>query len=270
MFDSIRATASARVAAFEYLDDGDFSVTEWVRNTDKAGEGGKSRPWVWLSYSPSEYETFKNVYTLMVDMLQQEVLRLKPSRERRLHVILDEITSIGKMGYIVDFAKLARKYGCCLHIGFQSVSLIEHLYGRPQTIGILSNINNQLMLRVADGESGKFLSEMAGKVEVLESSSTRGESSSASNVGYDNASFSEGSSSSTTTSRKEKDAILASVFMHLQNLTGFARSAGNKLQRADGLEVDIKFVHIAVMDFGQDVHDQLIPADIMTIPWRAA
>jgi type IV secretory pathway TraG/TraD family ATPase VirD4 len=136
-----------------------FSLRSWASDE---GAG-----WLWIPYRASTAQATQPLRRAWVDILSRAVLDLRPSRDRRLWLVLDEIASVGFLPALPELAERARKYGLRIMMGMQSVAQLRDLYGREQAQSVMSCAGTWLVLRVGDHETAKALEDRLGQQEVV-------------------------------------------------------------------------------------------------------
>lgn len=198
-----------------YLKDGDFSMTDYVKQFEKEGQ---CKSWLFLSYTDASYSAIAPLFSILVSCGIQSGLELSESRTRRFYYVLDEFSSLEKIDAIADALTKLRKRGGVVVAGIQSTAQLEEKNGEVGAQILLSCFGNVLMLRVADDKTAEKLSAMIGDVEQWETSTNRGQSTNAD----DGLTISEGVSRQKVIKR----AVLPSQFMTLPDLQGYVRIAG--------------------------------------------
>jgi type IV secretory pathway TraG/TraD family ATPase VirD4 len=136
-----------------------FSLSGWTQD--------ESAGWLWIPYRASTAQATQPLRRAWVDILSRAVMDLPPSRDRRLWLTLDEISSVGFLPMLPELAARARKYGLRIMMGMQSVAQLRHLYGREQAQSVMSCAGTWLVLRVGDAETAEALEKRIGQQEVV-------------------------------------------------------------------------------------------------------
>lgn len=205
---------------FQYLQEGDFSITDWIKN-----ESGKG--WLFASYTDASYAAIKSLFSIVVSSAIQSGLELSESSTRRFYFVLDEFSSLDKIDAVDDALTKLRKRGGIVIAGIQSTAQLVTGYGKEGAQTLLSCFGNVLALRVADDDTANKCSGLMGKVERLRETQTTSSSEGGSGI---NASSS--TSQGTSTTLVLEDAIHMGKFYALEDLTGYARMAGHSKKTA--------------------------------------
>ncbi len=221
MFASVRAIVSSHMMPFSRLDPDagrdSFSIRQWVNQRDTTGKG-----WLFWNYTTSQMYPLRPLIAAQVDIFCEALMTLSPDDKRRGWLVLDEFSSLGKVGNIENFVTNARKHGGCSILGMQSVAQNNHLYGEMPARSILSSIGSSLILRTADAQTADYLSQQIGDHQIR-----RWVGSESSNSSHSHA----GGSSGTSSSKSEQIAIervyLPSQLMKMPDLHAILNLAGD-------------------------------------------
>ncbi len=160
---SVKMTTVNALNVFRYLpDDGNapFSIRRWVE-TDTPS-------WLFISRPADQHEALKPLISCWLDIAVRAVMTLPPTRAPRLWLLLDEVASLQKIDSLAIALTQARKYGLCAVLGLQSVAQLRDLYGRDGAQTMMGMCQTWLVLRIADGETAKYLSDTLGQREIHE------------------------------------------------------------------------------------------------------
>jgi type IV secretory pathway TraG/TraD family ATPase VirD4 len=162
---SVKMTAVNALRSLKYLPgegrgETAFSIRGFVEREDDA--------WLFLSAPADQREALKPLIACWLDVAVRAVMTLQPVRAPRLWLVLDEVASLSKIDSLAVALTEARKYGLCPVLGLQSAAQLRDIYGRDAAQVMLGMLQTWLVLRVADGESAKYLSESLGAHEMQE------------------------------------------------------------------------------------------------------
>lgn len=207
---SVRATASQAVEAFTLLNEGSFSIQEWVRNEDVD-------EWLFLTSRPGQLDALRPLLSCWIDIVGRSVMLLPRSpHEARLWLVIDEFPSLNKIPGIKTIMTECRKWGLAVILGLQNLSQLREIYGRDLARTIISMCQTWLILRVADKESAE---EMAGTLASREIQE-RDES-----LSFGSESVRDGTSLQSR--RSEQKLVLPGEIQKLPDLVGFLSLAGD-------------------------------------------
>lgn len=160
---SVKMTCVNAINAFRYLpDDGTtfFSIRQWVEDEQDS--------WLFITRPADQHEALKPLISCWLDIAVRAIMTLPPVRYARLWLMLDEVASLQKIDSLSIALTQARKYGLCAALGLQSVAQLREIYGRDGAQVIMGMCQTWLVLRIADGETAKYLSESLGQSEIHE------------------------------------------------------------------------------------------------------
>jgi type IV secretory pathway TraG/TraD family ATPase VirD4 len=215
MLASTRAILSSYVGVFPYLvDEGRFSVREWVR--DSIGEG-----WLFVTYRDDQMGMLRGLVATMLELAIVEGLSLSEDQERGLWFVMDEVDSLGKVTSLRAGLTKLRKYGGRCVLGLQTISQLRTTYGRDEAQTLLANCSTKLILRAGDAETARSMEDELGQQEIERL------------VQSDSKSKTElfGGSTSTSQQFSRQAAVMASEIMGLENLHGFIKLPGDAIHR---------------------------------------
>ena len=162
MFGSIRAIIAAYIMPYQRLasDAGRHSFS--IKKHIKAGNQG----WLFFNYTTPQMMPLRKILCAMADIWCEAVMTLHPDETRRQWLVLAEFSSIGRMNGISNYVANARKHGGCSILGVQSIYQGYDEYTENTFLGMLSSLNNQLILRTSDGKTAEYLSKNLGNAHV--------------------------------------------------------------------------------------------------------
>ena len=205
MLASVKGIIGAYLPAYRHLNpaagaDG-FSIRKWVQD-----EGNN---WLWLPYRDDQLSSIKPLIACWLGEAVNATLSLRPSNERKLWIITDELASLGMIASLSDGLTKGRKYGLRVVAGLQSVSQLRQIYGANGAQTLLSCLSTLLCLRAADSDTAEYFSKTFGDQEILRTD------------------HSENSQGGSTSSQKHvtQKAILASEISGLPQRVGYVRLA---------------------------------------------
>lgn len=223
MLASTRAILSSYVGVFPYLvDEGTFSVREWVRDSGGLGEG-----WLFVTYRDDQMASLRGLVATMLELAIVEGLSLSEDQERGLWFVMDEVDSLGKVTSLRAGLTKLRKYGGRCVLGLQTISQLRTTYGRDEAQTLVANCSSKLILRAGDAETARAMEEELGQQEIMRI--TEGES--------DAKLFSGNSGGSKSVSQQfsRQSAVMASEIMSLEDLHGYLKLPGDTIH---GVKLD--------------------------------
>jgi type IV conjugative transfer system coupling protein TraD len=208
---SIRSTLLNAINGVRYLHDtGDvFSIRQWIENDN-------TDSWLFVTSRKDQHEAIKPLITLWLDIAIRGVMNLPPVREPRFWLVVDELPSLQKIDALQTAVAETRKYGLCGVFGIQSVSQMREIYGRDGAQTIMGMCQTWIVLRVADAETARYLSETLGLMEIQEKDEGLSFGAEANRDG-----------TNLSSRRAQKAIVLPSEIQHLADLHGYMRVPGN-------------------------------------------
>lgn len=211
--DASRALASTRFILASYLSPhafvrpGQFSIRQWTRESAHS---------MFLTWRADMQTAIAPLLASWLGIVANEVLSLKPDRNRRLWLVIDELAALGPIPALIDALTLGRKFGLCVVAGLQSTSQIDHLYGRETAITLRSCFRTLVVLGIArsDPDTAETLSRALGEREVMRAEESRG-------LGD------HGFSRTTTARRMTERVLLPSEIAGLADLKGYLAVPGS-------------------------------------------
>ena len=159
------STLKSQMAWVDFLPDGDFSICDWVNDTDKRGL-------LFLSNTIKTQALFKPLLTLFVNAFSSHVLNLSDDTNRRIFMFLDEFTALSKLEKVIELLKLGRSKGVSLWIAFQDFQQLEKIYSKEDMRTVINNCKNIAVGQIKEPDAAAYLSKRFGKQEFYEKSQT--------------------------------------------------------------------------------------------------
>lgn len=119
-----------------------------------------------LSIKPSEtYPTLtQGLIRGILLFMNAVILDMKDSKERKYHIIIDELPSFGNIGeFIKPALALYRSKGVGVILAFQDLAQLVEIYKQEFVDFLTSNVGNIFILGVNDGFTAKKISELVGE-----------------------------------------------------------------------------------------------------------
>ncbi len=159
---SIKSVLATYLKSLCYIKEGDqpFSIRRWVQGDDKS--------WLFMSSLGSKHESLKPLMTAWLDIAINALLSLTLQSERRIWVILDELTSLQQVPYLTAALSEARKFGGCFVVGIQSFAQLSKVYGHEGAREISSLLNTRFMFRVPDPDMAHWSAKNLGETTLEE------------------------------------------------------------------------------------------------------
>jgi type IV secretory pathway TraG/TraD family ATPase VirD4 len=153
------------MAWVDFLPDGDFSIRDWVNDTEKRGL-------LFLSNTEKTQALFRPLLTLFVNAFSSHVLNLPDDTNRRIFMFLDEFTALSKLEKVIELLKLGRSKGISLWIAFQDFQQLEKIYSKEDMRTVINNCKNIAVGQIKEPDAAAYLSKRFGKQEFYEKAQT--------------------------------------------------------------------------------------------------
>lgn len=160
------ATFQRAMAFIDFLEDGDFSVREFV-NKESLG-------FIFLSNTSKTAEAFKPLLTAFANVFVSYSLLLPDDLKRRIYVFFDEFGRLGKIDQIKDLVLLGRSKGISLWLTSQDLNQLAYIYSQDEMLSIINSFSNFAVFGLNEPKGAKFWSEKFGQQDFFEISETVG------------------------------------------------------------------------------------------------
>lgn len=209
MLGNVRGILGSHIQSLAYLppDAGRdaFSIRKWIRS-DKGS--------LYLPYQEGQRETLMHLIAAWLDITSRSILDLKPDASRRIWLVTDEVSTLGRIQSLADFLTKARKAGGSAILGLQSISQLRSSYGRDNAQTLLSCLSTWLILRCNDAETAEYMSKQLGEEEIRRINDSGGKTT-------------QGQSSSWSEQIARQPVVLASELQNMDDRKGFLKLPGS-------------------------------------------
>lgn len=160
---SIKSVLATYLKSMKYIKDeaNPFSIREWIKNED-------GNNWLFISSLDDRHETLKPLITSWLDIAVNALMSLPPNEDRRIWLILDELTSLHRLPYLRKTLAKGRKFGGCIVVGIQNFAELEEEYGNKGARSISSLLNSRYFFREPDPDMAKWSAENLGETIIEE------------------------------------------------------------------------------------------------------
>lgn len=196
----VMSTLMRYVSWLEYAEDGDFKISDWIKD--------KSKRFIFISNSTKITDVQKPFLTLFIDLFTKTYLSLPDDLNRRMYFLLDEFGTLNKLSAVRDMLILGRSKGLCSVLGVQDVGQIDAEYQEQTRNTIINACSNVVLLAQNDPATAKLAAEILGQSEQWDDSHSVDES---------------GAGSTLQNAKQIKYLVLPSEFQSMDNLTAFVR-----------------------------------------------
>ena len=159
IFGSVRTIAATYLAAYAYLGDSKdtFSVTKFVTQ-DAPG-------FVFLTYRDDQLDSLRNLMACALDVASLAVLGQEANTDRRIWLILNDFTVLGKIQSLETLATRSRKKGAYLVLSLASLSDFTKRYGED-TPKIIYELSHKLNISESEQMDNNAVT-LANKAEAF-------------------------------------------------------------------------------------------------------
>lgn len=204
---SIRTVLTQYITPHKYLTPGDFSFRDWL---------DKGRGNLWITWREDMLQALKPLISCWVDVTCASVLSMPEDRDRRMHLICDELDSLEKLNFIIDAATKGRKKGLRIMPGVQSLAQLNDTYGQQDALTLRNCFRSTALFGIGelDTYTAEEFSRGLGEHTVVRKapSTTGGTAGGKITMSY----------------RQDTERIVSPAEIHLlPNLSGYVKLAGN-------------------------------------------
>lgn len=161
--DSVRGGAGDALRAYKYLHQqagiDAFSIRKFVQDETRRG-------WLWLPYAADQAAALRPLLATWIGAVISAALSMTPSEARRLWLVTDELSSLGRVRNFIDALTKGAGFGLCSVAGIQSVSQLRLDYGLDGSDVLLGCYGTHLVLRTPDEKTAKHMAGALGGAVV--------------------------------------------------------------------------------------------------------
>lgn len=196
------------------LKPGSFSLRDWVRSHDRAT--------IFIPHTKRTLSAARPLITTWLDQIVQEACDGGEDRERRVWIIIDELSSLGRIPALEEAVTELRKTGFRVVAGLQAMAQLEKpsMYGKHSAETIVGNLSNKVWFRPSGEATAERISREIGTARYRVTS--RSES-----VSEKSGERQKSTSTSVSETERDERLILASDLAGLPDLHCFVRWAGS-------------------------------------------
>lgn len=204
---SIRVVLTNYVSPHKFLKEGSFSFRDWLDN----GTGN-----LYITWREDMLQALKPLISCWTDVVCASVLSLGEDRDRRIHLIVDEMDSLEKLNFMVDAATKGRKKGLRIMPGVQSLAQLNNTYGNNDALTLRNSFRSFCSFGIGDLDTytAEEISKAFGKHTVVRKEKSNTGGLSTSRVSVNKRSF--------------EEAMISPAEIHLlPNLNAYMKFAGD-------------------------------------------
>lgn len=136
-----------------------WSAIEWAK---------RRRGWLFLTSTEDSRAAALPLQNVWLDCLVRQLLTTDLGlANEQVWIVIDELGALDYQGQLENLVVRGRKRGLCVVLGFQAVSQLHSIYGRDQTVTLLSAPATKLILRSDEAETAEWASRTLGQREVV-------------------------------------------------------------------------------------------------------
>lgn len=121
-----------------------------------------------LSTTPIDRVKLMPFYSMILDLIINNIMSLDKDINRRVWLIIDELPAMKKLPSLTSALSEFRKYGGCIMAGMQSISQLYDIYGAYNATSMLDQFNTKFVFRTEDHKFASYISKNFGEIEYIE------------------------------------------------------------------------------------------------------
>lgn len=186
-----------------------FSIRKWIQNDDQEG-------FLFISSRADRHETLKPLITTWLDIAINSLLSLEQSSNRKIWIIIDELPSLYYLPSLHTGLAESRQFGGCFVLSMQVMAQLRAIYGKEKAEATSGLCRNRVILNTPDEDTATWCSNSLGKTEIQEVKE---------NISFGANQLRDGVN--INKQEIQKNIILPTEIMQLQNLTAYVKFAGD-------------------------------------------
>jgi type IV secretory pathway TraG/TraD family ATPase VirD4 len=215
---NIRMSFYDSLSFVQDLKDGYFSARRWVRS----GANGQPRPCIFMPHTKKTIAASRTLIATWLDQIISEACDQGENSNNRVWIIIDELSSLGRIPALETAVTELRKTGFRVAVGIQNYEQIEQRYSKTGAATIGNNLSSRIIFRANGPDAAERASKLIGDARHRVTSI----STSSSNSSGDRSGSSSSGSSIAVTEQVER-VVLPSEILALPDLTAFVKFAGS-------------------------------------------
>ena len=198
---NVRMSFFDALGFWQDLKPGNFSVRNWVANPDRQS--------IFIPHTKRTLPASRTLIATWLDQIITEACDQGENRDNRVWIIIDELSSLGRIHALESAVTELRKTGFRVVCGIQNYEQVEQRYTRTGAVTISNNLSNKVILRANNEVAAERASKLIG--DARHRITTRGSS---------------GQSTSTNVQETVERVVLPSQILSLPDLHAYVRFAG--------------------------------------------
>lgn len=152
-----------------YHDESTFVVKKYVRAN--MSENIDSR--LFLVHPNEKDASYRTYFRLFLNVILRNLLKLREQEGRRIHLVLDEFNSLGKIKELEATPEVSRYIGVCMFLISQSLAKIKENYGENLRDSLFQLLSTKVIFQYDEPSGTRYLSDYLGDQEAREFSNNR-------------------------------------------------------------------------------------------------
>jgi energy-coupling factor transporter ATP-binding protein EcfA2 len=155
----IVATASNALKPFYHL------PTQGARTWSAREWAAKPEGWIFLTSSEDTKDALFPLQAIWIDTLIRWLM-FQETYTQRVHVMLDELPSLGHQSNVEKAIARGRKRGIAVYLGFQDVAQLNRIYGRDEASVLTNGAATKVILQCGGAETAEWASKVLNSQEA--------------------------------------------------------------------------------------------------------
>lgn len=151
---NVRMSFFDALGFWQDLKPGNFSVRDWVAITD--------RPSIFIPHTKRTLPASRTLIATWLDQIITEACDQGENRKNRVWIIIDELSSLGRIPALESAVTELRKTGFRVVCGIQNYEQVEQRYTRTGAVTISNNLSNKVILRANNEVAAERASKLIG------------------------------------------------------------------------------------------------------------
>jgi len=152
-----------------FHDESTFVVRDFIQKNAK--ENTDSR--LFLVHPNAKDASYRTYFRLFINVILRNLLKLREQNGRRIHLILDEFNSLGKINELEATPEVSRYIGVSMWLLSQSLAKIKENYGENLRDSLFQLMSTKVIFQYDEPTGTRYLSDFLGDQETRELSNNR-------------------------------------------------------------------------------------------------
>ncbi len=155
---AIKAILANYCKSLNYLQDDSnsklFSIRTWLQQE-------QADSWIFIASSGETIELLKPLMSVWLDIAARGMLALKPSFERRIWLVIDELANLQRLDSLYLLLSRGHKYGVCAVTALQDINQLHAIYGKEEGQALLARYGTHVGFRSECLATARWLSSLS-------------------------------------------------------------------------------------------------------------